>query len=114
GDEVVREFQRHGFDALIAIGGDGSLQIANKLYKKGIPVVGVPKTIDNDLAATQVTFGFNTAVQTATDALDKLHSTAESHERVFVVEVMGRHTGGMGLYAGMCGTVTEVWLPEVP
>ncbi|MBW3554268.1 MAG: 6-phosphofructokinase, partial [Gemmatimonadetes bacterium] len=81
-DEVVEAFRRHGFDAHISIGGDGSLHIANELFKKGLPVVGVPKTIDNDLAATQVTFGFHTAVQTASDAIDKLHSTAESHERV--------------------------------
>jgi phosphofructokinase-like protein len=113
-DEVIRAFHKFGFDALIAIGGDGSLQIANKLFKKGLPVVGVPKTIDNDLAATQVTFGFNTAVQTASDALDKLHSTAESHERVFVVEVMGRHTGWIALHAGLSGTVDVILLPEIP
>jgi ATP-dependent phosphofructokinase / diphosphate-dependent phosphofructokinase len=113
-DEVLAAFRRHGFDALIAIGGDGSLHIANELWKKGLPVVGVPKTIDNDLAATQVTFGFHTAVQTASDALDKLHSTAESHERVMVVEVMGRHTGWIALHAGISATADVILLPEIP
>ena len=100
-DEVLDALRRHQLDALIAIGGDGSLRIAHELAQKGLPVVGVPKTIDNDLAATQVTFGFHTAVQTASDAIDKLHSTAESHERVMVVEVMGRHTGWIALHSGV-------------
>ena len=113
-DEVIDAFQRLGLDALIAIGGDGSLRIANEFAKKGLPVVGVPKTIDNDLAATQVTFGFETAVQTATDAIDKLHSTAESHERVMVVEVMGRHTGWIALHSGVSATADVILIPEIP
>jgi ATP-dependent phosphofructokinase / diphosphate-dependent phosphofructokinase len=113
-DEVIARFREHDLDALIAIGGDGSLAIANRLAQKGLPVVGVPKTIDNDLAATQVTFGFHTAVQTATDALDKLHSTAESHERVMVVEVMGRHTGWIALHASVSATADVILIPEIP
>jgi 6-phosphofructokinase 1 len=113
-DELVAAFQRHGFDALVAVGGDGSLRIAKRLMDKGIPVVGVPKTIDNDLGATEVTFGFHTAVQTATDALDKLHSTAESHERVFVVELMGRTAGWIALTAGLAGTADVILIPEIP
>jgi ATP-dependent phosphofructokinase / diphosphate-dependent phosphofructokinase len=113
-DELIEAFRRRGFDAMIAIGGDGSLHIANELAKKGLPVVGVPKTIDNDLAATQVTFGFHTAVQTASDALDKLHSTAESHERVMVVELMGRHTGWIALFAGVSATADVILIPEIP
>jgi len=113
-DEVIEAFRRHEFDAMVAIGGDGSLHIANELYKKGLPVVGVPKTIDNDLAATQVTFGFHTAVQTASEALDKLHSTAESHERVMVVELMGRHTGWISLFAGVSATADVILIPEIP
>ena len=113
-DEVVDAFRRLGFDAMIAIGGDGSLGIANRLWQKGLPVVGVPKTIDNDLAATQVAFGFHTAVQTASDAIDKLHSTAESHERVMVVELMGRHTGWIALFAGVSATADAILIPEIP
>ncbi|MGH7578244.1 MAG: 6-phosphofructokinase [Longimicrobiales bacterium] len=112
--EVVSAFREHGFDALIAIGGDGSLHIAQRLCALGLPVVGVPKTIDNDLAVTQVTFGFHTAVQTASDALDKLHSTAESHERVMVVEVMGRHTGWIALHSGLSATADVILIPEIP
>jgi 6-phosphofructokinase 1 len=113
-DEIIESFRRHRLDALIAIGGDGSLRIADGLYRKGLPVIGVPKTIDNDLALTFVTFGFHTAVQTASDALDKLHSTAESHERVMVVEVMGRHTGWIALHAGLSGTADVILIPEIP
>lgn len=113
-EEVVREFTRHGLDALIAIGGDGSLRIASKLSEKGLPVVGVPKTIDNDLAATEVTFGFHTAVETATDALSRLHSTAEAHSRVMVVEVMGRGAGWIALFAGIAGTADVILIPEIP
>jgi 6-phosphofructokinase 1 len=113
-DEVIEAFRAQGFDAMIAIGGDGSLRIAHQLAGKGLPVVGVPKTIDNDLAVTQVTFGFHTAVQTATEALDKLHSTAESHERVMVVEVMGRHSGWIALHSGISGTADVILLPEIP
>jgi len=113
-DELIAAFRSFGFDALIAIGGDGSLRIAQRLCEKGLPVVGVPKTIDNDLAVTQVTFGFHTAVQTATDALDKLHSTAESHERVMVVEVMGRHTGWIALHSGVSSSADVILIPEIP
>ena len=113
-DEVVAAFQKYDLDAMIAIGGDGSLAIANQLWKKGMPVVGVPKTIDNDLAVTEVTFGFQTAVQTATEAIDKLHSTAESHERVFVLEVMGRHTGWIALESGTSATADVILIPEIP
>lgn len=112
--EILAGFERNQLDALIAIGGDGSLRIAQRLAEKGLPVVGVPKTIDNDLAATQVTFGFHTAVQTATDAIDKLHSTAESHERVMVVEVMGRDTGWIALHSGVSGTADVILIPEIP
>jgi 6-phosphofructokinase 1 len=112
--EIIDGFRKHGFDALVAIGGDGSLRIANRLYEKGLPVVGVPKTIDNDLDATDVTFGFDTAVQTATDAIDKLHSTAQSHRRVMVVEVMGRYAGWIALHAGVGGSADVILLPEIP
>lgn len=113
-DELLRSFRARGLDALIAIGGDGSMRIARDLAEKGLPVVGVPKTIDNDLAATNLTFGFLTAVETATDAIDKIHSTAESHQRVMVVEVMGRHTGWIALYSGLAGTADVVLIPEIP
>jgi ATP-dependent phosphofructokinase / diphosphate-dependent phosphofructokinase len=113
-DELIEAFRQPRLRRLIAIGGDGSLHIANELAKKGLPVVGVPKTIDNDLAATQVTFGFHTAVQTASEALDKLHSTAESHERVMVVELMGRHTGWIALFAGVSATADVILIPEIP
>jgi len=112
--DVIDALDKLGIDALIAIGGDGSLEIANGLSKKGLNVVGVPKTIDNDLQATQLTFGFLTAVETATDALDKLHSTAESHERVMVVELMGRHAGWIALFAGLAGTADVILIPEIP
>ena len=113
-DELLAAFAAHGFDALITIGGDGSLRIAQKLHEKGLPVIGVPKTIDNDVAGTVMTFGFDTAVATATDALDKLHSTAESHERVMVVEVMGRNAGWIALHAGVSGSADVILLPEIP
>ena len=113
-DELIEAFRAHGFDAMISIGGDGSLSIANRLAEKGMPVVGVPKTIDNDLAVTQVTFGFHTAVETATDAIDKVHSTAESHERVMVIEVMGRHTGWIALHSGVSGSADVILIPEIP
>jgi ATP-dependent phosphofructokinase / diphosphate-dependent phosphofructokinase len=113
-DELIESLDRYGVDALIVIGGDGSLRIAQGLARKGVPVVGVPKTIDNDLAVTQMTFGFHTAVQTATDAIDKLHSTAESHERVMVVEVMGRNTGWIALHAGISATADVILIPEIP
>lgn len=113
-DEFVAAFRERGLDALIVIGGDGTLRIAQGLAQKGVPVVGVPKTIDNDLAVTQVTFGFHTAVQTATDAIDKLHSTAESHERVMVVEVMGRNTGWLAIHSGIGSTADVILIPEIP
>ena len=113
-EEVLEAFHRHGLDALIAIGGDGSLHIAADLAEKGLPVVGIPKTIDNDLAATTLTFGFLTAVETATDAIDRLHSTAESHQRVFVVEVMGASTGWIALFSGLAGTADVILIPEIP
>ncbi|MDF1666663.1 MAG: 6-phosphofructokinase [Planctomycetota bacterium] len=113
-DLVVSNFKKAGLDALVSIGGDGSLSIANKFFKKGIPVIGVPKTIDNDLMATDFTFGFDTAVSTATDAIDKLHPTAEAHQRVMCVELMGRYAGWIALYAGFAGTADVILLPEIP
>jgi 6-phosphofructokinase 1 len=112
--DVVDALARHGIEALVAIGGDGSLDIAYKLSQKGVNIVGVPKTIDNDLEATELTFGFMTAVDTATDAIDKLHSTAEAHERVMVVELMGRHAGWIALHAGLAGTADVILIPEIP
>jgi 6-phosphofructokinase 1 len=104
-----------GLDALIVIGGNGSLSVAARLWADhGIPVVGVPKTIDNDIVGTDITFGFNTAVQIATDAIDRLHTTAESHDRVMVVEVMGRHSGWIATEAGIAGGATGVLIPEIP
>jgi len=113
-DEVVAGFRRLGLNAMIVVGGDGSLNIAQRLFEKGLPIVGVPKTIDNDVRGTVITFGFDTAVNTATDAIDKLHSTAESHQRVFVVEVMGRHAGWIALNSGLAGTADVVLIPEIP
>jgi 6-phosphofructokinase 1 len=113
-DEVIAAFNRHGFDTLIAIGGDGSLRIAHDLHQKGLKVVGVPKTIDNDIEGTPLTFGFLTAVYVATDAIDRLHSTAQAHERVMVVEVMGRDTGWIALFAGVAGTADVILIPEIP
>ncbi len=114
-DEVVRRFREHGFDALIALGGDGSIRIAKALLDKGLPrVIAVPKTIDNDLPGTDITFGFDTAVTTATEAIDKLHSTAQAHERVMVVEVMGRYAGWIALYAGIAGGADVILIPEIP
>jgi ATP-dependent phosphofructokinase / diphosphate-dependent phosphofructokinase len=103
-----------GVDALVAIGGEDTLGVASKLHEEGVQVVGVPKTIDNDLSATDVTFGFHTAVQTATDAIDRLHTTAESHNRIMVCEVMGRHAGHIALYAGIAGGAAEILVPEEP
>jgi ATP-dependent phosphofructokinase / diphosphate-dependent phosphofructokinase len=112
--DLMGAFAAHGFDAFITIGGDGSLRIAQKLFEKGLPVVGVPKTIDNDVPGTVMTFGFDTAVSTATDAIDKVHSTAESHERVMVVEVMGRYAGWIALNAGISGSADAILIPEIP
>jgi len=113
-DELIATFHRSRLDALIAIGGDGTLGIVLSLWKKGLPVVGVPKTIDNDVGGTMATFGFDTAVATATDAIDKVHSTAESHERVIVVEVMGRHAGFIALNSGIAGSADVILIPEIP
>jgi ATP-dependent phosphofructokinase / diphosphate-dependent phosphofructokinase len=113
-DEIVSCFRDLGIDALVAIGGDGSLHIANALHEKGLPVIGVPKTIDNDLQATEVTFGFQTAVDVATDAIGRLHSTAEAHQRVMVVEVMGRHAGWIALASGLAGGADVILIPEIP
>jgi 6-phosphofructokinase 1 len=113
-DVVVTNFHNQGLDAMIVIGGDGTLSIAEKLYEKGIPLVGVPKTIDNDIEGTVITFGFDTAVNTARDALDKLHTTAESHRRVLVVEVMGRHAGWIALHSGIAGGADVILIPEIP
>ncbi|MGD8318793.1 MAG: ATP-dependent 6-phosphofructokinase [Gemmatimonadota bacterium] len=112
--DVIQALEDQGIDALVAIGGDGSLSIAHALFQQGLKVVGVPKTIDNDLAATNLTFGFQTAVATATDAIDKLHSTAQAHERVIVIELMGRDAGWISLYAGVAGTADVILIPEIP
>jgi ATP-dependent phosphofructokinase / diphosphate-dependent phosphofructokinase len=114
-DRIVSRFRELGIDALIALGGDGSMTIARKMIERGLPrVIGVPKTIDNDLKGTNVTFGFATAVATTTDALDKLHSTAQAHRRVMVVEVMGRHAGWIALHAGIAGGADVILIPEIP
>jgi len=113
-EKVLRNLKAARVDALIAVGGDGSLAIAARFAEKGLRVVGVPKTIDNDLEGTVVTFGFDTAVATATDAIDKLHSTAFSHERVMVVELMGRYAGWIALHAGVAGGADVILIPELP
>jgi 6-phosphofructokinase 1 len=113
-DEILAYFATHEIDALVSIGGDGSLTIANALHQKGLRVVGVPKTIDNDLDKTFTTFGFDTAVGFATECLDRLHSTAESHQRVMVVEVMGRYAGWIALHTGIAGNAHAVLIPEIP
>ena len=113
-DEVATTVRQLSIGGLICVGGDGSLTIAQQLYEHGIPVVGVPKTIDNDLSATAFTFGFDSAVACATDALDRLHTTAASHERIMVLEVMGRHAGWIALHAGIAGGGDVILLPEIP
>ena len=114
-DRVKRSLADLAVDALVVIGGNGSLTVGSILSKQhGIPIVGVPKTIDNDVVGTDTTFGFNTAVQIATDAIDRLHTTAESHDRVMVVEVMGRDAGWIALHAGIAGGATAILVPEVP
>jgi 6-phosphofructokinase 1 len=113
-DAVIATLAAGGVDALIAIGGDDTLGVARRLGPLGVSVVGVPKTIDNDLSGTEVTFGFDTAVQTATEALDRLHTTAESHHRVIVCEVMGRNAGWIATHAGIAGGAAEILVPEVP
>ncbi|MES2765473.1 MAG: ATP-dependent 6-phosphofructokinase [Bacteroidota bacterium] len=113
-DELIAAFKKEQIDAVVAIGGDGSLGIANALAKKGMRVVGVPKTIDNDLENTDFTFGFDTAVSFATECLDRLHSTAESHQRIIVVEVMGRYAGWIALHSGIAGGAGIILIPEIP
>jgi ATP-dependent phosphofructokinase / diphosphate-dependent phosphofructokinase len=113
-DEVMENARKRGIDALISIGGDGSLAIAQQFFQKGMKIVGVPKTIDNDVSGTITTFGFDTAVNTALEAIDKLHTTAESHDRVIVMEVMGRHAGFIALHSGLAGTADVILIPEIP
>jgi phosphofructokinase-like protein len=113
-DLVIENIRHLAIDSLVVVGGEGSLKIGLELAKKGVCIVGVPKTIDNDLMETDVTFGYNTALETATDALDKLHSTAESHHRVMVMEVMGRYAGWIALESGIAGGADVILLPEIP
>lgn len=112
--ELIANARQQGIDAMIVIGGDGSLAIADRLADMGLNLVGVPKTIDNDVAGTITTFGFDTAVSTALDAIDRLHTTAESHDRVLVIEVMGRHAGFIALHAGLAGSADVILIPEIP
>ena len=114
GERVQESLRQRGVDALIPIGGEDTLGVARRLHELGVPVVGVPKTIDNDLNGTDFTFGFQTAVQIATDAIDRLHTTAESHNRVIVVEVMGRHAGWIAAYSGIAGGADVILVPERP
>jgi 6-phosphofructokinase 1 len=113
-DRVMDNFRRLRFDALVAVGGDGSLEIAHRFAQKGMPVIGVPKTIDNDMGGTVITFGFDTAISTATEAIDRLHSTAKSHDRIMVVEVMGRNAGFIALNSGISGNADVILIPEIP
>ena len=112
--QALENIKKNKIEALVCIGGDGTLHIANKLCKLGAPIIGIPKTIDNDLSATDRTFGFDTAVATATDAIDKLHTTAQSHHRVMVVEVMGRYAGWIALESGVAGGGDIILIPEIP
>jgi 6-phosphofructokinase 1 len=113
-DKCINSFKANNLDALIAIGGDDTLSVAQKLHEKGLKVIGVPKTIDNDLAGTDFTFGFDTAVNIATEAIDRVHTTAEAHNRVMVVEVMGRDAGWIALYSGVAGGADVILIPESP
>jgi 6-phosphofructokinase 1 len=113
-DEALANLDILGIEALIVLGGEGTLAIAEQFHMRGFPVIGVPKTIDNDLAATELTFGFMTAIDIATEALDRLHTTAASHDRVMILEVMGRHTGWIALHAGLAGSADIILIPEVP
>ena len=113
-DRVIEMFHKLGFGALVVIGGDGTLAIAHEFSSRGIPLVGVPKTIDNDIVGTTNCFGFDTAVAFATDAIDRLHTTAEAHKRIMVVEVMGRYAGWIALYAGVAGGADAILIPEIP
>ena len=115
GVQLVRDaIDRHRLDAIVAVGGDGTMGVTNDLDRDGIPVIGVPKTIDNDIAATEMTFGFQTAVQICTFSIDRLHTTAESHDRVLVVEVMGRHVGHIAVWSGIAGGAAVTLVPEEP
>jgi len=113
-EQVVKNLKERKIDALVAIGGDGTMSISRRLGEMGVKVVGVPKTIDNDLSATDYTFGFHTAVQTATEAIDRLQTTAESHDRVMICELMGRYAGWITLYAGLAGAADIILIPEIP
>src|SRR3954466_11121815 len=113
-DRCVEMFHKLGLGALVVIGGDGTLAIAHQFYERGLPIVGVPKTIDNDIAGTTNCFGFDTAVAFATDAIDRVHTTAEAHKRIIVVEVMGRYAGWIALYAGVGGGADAILIPEIP
>src|SRR6476646_9398245 len=112
-ERCVATLKKHQVEALIAIGGDDTLSVAQKLHEKGVDVVGVPKTIDNDLAGTDFTFGFDTAVNIATEAIDRVHTTAEAHNRVMVVEVMGRDAGWIAMYSGIAGGADVILIPEI-
>ncbi len=112
--KTVANYRKAKLNGLIVVGGDGTMTIANRLHRDGIPIVGIPKTIDNDLAGTDVTFGFETAVDTAAEAIDKVHTTAQAHHRVMVVEVMGRYAGWIALYAGMASGGDVILIPEIP
>jgi 6-phosphofructokinase 1 len=113
-EQCIENFRALGLDALVVIGGDGTLAIAHKFFQRGVPLVGVPKTIDNDIVGTTSTFGFDTAVSFATDAIDRLHTTAEAHHRSIVVEVMGRYAGWIALHAGVAGGADVILIPEIP
>lgn len=113
-DHLVKTFSEHGIDALIALGGDGSMRIAHKLVRKGLNIVGVPKTIDNDIWGCDVSLGFDTARSIATEAIDRITTTAESHQRIMVVEVMGRYAGWIALYSGLASTADVILMPEIP
>src|SRR6476659_9153588 len=113
-DQALANLDILGIEALIVLGGEGTLAIAEQFHKRGFPVIGIPKTIDNDLAATEMTFGFMTAIDIATEALDRLHTTAASHDRVMVLEVMGRNTGWIALHAGLAGSADIILIPEIP
>lgn len=113
-DEIVDGIERLELDALIVVGGDGTLRIAHELFQKGAPIIGVPKTIDNDVGGTEITFGFDTALSIATEAIDRLHTTAESHHRVMALELMGRDAGFIALHAGVAGGADVILIPEIP
>lgn len=113
-DKVAENYYKNGLDCLIVIGGDGTLDIGHRFSEKGLNIIGIPKTIDNDLSSTEITFGFDTAITTVMEALDKIHTTAESHHRVMVVEVMGRYAGWIALAAGIAGGAHIILIPEIP